>query len=92
MLLVPNCSISNSLERLDFSLQILQQFFEGKNGKIVSPDILPWKRVIIDVCAIEDTEVREQMLNFILKKKAEGLDIDAFSEVKYDSEDAHFYS
>ena len=76
--------------KLDFSLQTLQHFLDGKDGKIVPPDMLPWKRVIIDICAIEDTEIRQQMLNFILKKKAEGLDVDAFSEVKYHSKDAHF--
>ena len=75
---------------LDFSLQTLQHFLEGRDGKIVSPDMLPWKRVIIDISAIEDTEIRRQMLNFILKKKAEGLDVDAFSEVKYHSKDARF--
>ena len=66
-------------------------FLEGKDGKIASRDRLPWKRVIIDICGIEDTEIRQQMLNFISKKKAEGLDVDEFSEVEYHSRDLHFY-
>ena len=39
---------------------------------------------------IEDTEIRQQMLNFI-SKTAEGLDIDEISEVEYHSKDLHFY-
>ena len=58
---------------IDVSLQTLRRFLNGKHRDIVLPDVLPWKRVDID---IQNLKARK-MLDFVSQKKAEGLDVKA---------------
>ena len=67
---------------IDFSLETLQHFLDGKHSKTPTPGISPWKRVIIDIQGINAMDTRKQILNFVSQKKAEGLQVDAFLEHK----------
>ena len=62
---------------IDVSLQTLRRFLNGKHRDIVLPDVLPWKRVTIDIQNIKAKETWRQMLDFVSQKKAEGLDVKA---------------
>ncbi len=69
---------------IDFSLETLRLFLNGRHGKTPSPDILPWKRIVIDLQGIGAKDAYKQILDLISLKKAEGLDVYAFSEyIKY---------
>lgn len=61
---------------ITFSLQTLRLFLEGKGGEIAIPNVLPWKRVVVDGAGIKVTETHQQILDFILKKKAAGLNVE----------------
>ena len=67
---------------IDFSLETLQHFLDGKHSKTPTPGISPWKRVIIDIQGINAMDTHKQILNFVSQKKAEGLQVDAFLEHK----------
>ncbi len=75
---------------IHFSLQTLQLFLEGKQQGVAAPNIVPWKRVIIDIRGIWDEEKIKQVSNVVMQKKAEGLDVDALLEDKTFSRDKHF--
>ncbi len=46
-------------------------------GAMSTPNILLWKRIIINVNSVHaGTQTRQQMADFILQKKAEGLDVE----------------
>ncbi|KJA19021.1 hypothetical protein HYPSUDRAFT_44691 [Hypholoma sublateritium FD-334 SS-4] len=60
---------------IDFSLQTLSLFLEGKQGDLAALNIMPWKKVAIDVRGIKDAEKYQQVLDLFSQKKAAGLDI-----------------
>ncbi|KJA29540.1 hypothetical protein HYPSUDRAFT_221402 [Hypholoma sublateritium FD-334 SS-4] len=61
---------------MNFSLQTLRLFLEGKQGEIAIPNVLPWKKVSINIGGIRDTKTYEQMLDLVSQKKAAGLDVE----------------
>ncbi len=73
VLFVRACSTSISGENITFSLPTLQLFLNRKHGEPTIPDISPWKRVIINIRGMEETEEYQQMLDFVSQKKAQGL-------------------
>ena len=89
--LCPLLQSINFRGEIDFSLQTLQLFLEGKHGETASPDVSPWKRVIIDIRGIKDTETHGKILGLVSQKKARGLDVDAFSKEEIYDRDAYFY-
>ncbi|KJA19048.1 hypothetical protein HYPSUDRAFT_204958 [Hypholoma sublateritium FD-334 SS-4] len=62
---------------IDLSLQTLLLFLEGKQGDIPTLNVSPWKKVIIDISGIKDTEARQQVVDFVFQKRAAGLNIRA---------------
>ncbi len=81
-IICPRLQYINFAGNIDFSLETLKRFLNGRHGSTPTPDILPWKRVIIEINGIGSTDARKQILDLISIKKAEGLDVDAFSEYK----------
>ena len=62
---------------INFSLQTLQLFLNGKHGEMSPPKILPWKRIIIDINNVHaGKQTRQQMAEFVSQKKVEGLDVE----------------
>ena len=71
---------------IDVSLETLQLFVNGKHGENAFPDLMPWKRVVMGSKIIKDKDTRPQALNFISRKKEEGLDL----VVGWDSDTAYY--
>ena len=62
--------------KINFSLDTLQLFLEGKQALFSTISIAPWKKVIIEIQGINTAETRQQMLDLFSQKKAEGLDVE----------------
>ncbi len=60
---------------IDFSLDTLKLFLEGKHGGTAIPNISTWKRVILDIRGIQVAEKRKQIMHLVSQKKAEGLNV-----------------
>ncbi len=75
----------------NFSLQTLQLFLSGKQEEIGTPDIAPWRKVIIDIRHVESEQTREEMAGHISRKQAEGLDVATSSAHKVYSQDKVHY-
>lgn len=90
----PRLKYLNFRGNIDFSLQTLRLFLEGKQGELATKKaLLPWKRVVVSIGGIEDKEIRQQMLNLVWQKKAAGLDVDAFlKDESFRRQDSHFHS
>ncbi len=50
--LCPRLQYFNFGGEINFSVQTLQLFLNGKHIKITTPDISPWKRVMIDISRV----------------------------------------
>ena len=87
----PHLQYINFTGDIDFSLQTLQLFLERKHGKTAISNISTWKRVILDLRSIKVTEKHKQIMYLVSQKKAEGLDVDAFSKQTKLPRDRHFY-
>ncbi|KJA19035.1 hypothetical protein HYPSUDRAFT_44699 [Hypholoma sublateritium FD-334 SS-4] len=61
--------------KIDFSFQTLRLFLEGRQGDIAAQNVMPWKKLVIDIRGIRDTEKRRQVSNLVSQKKAAGLNI-----------------
>ncbi len=59
----------------DFSAETLQKFLEGKQGDITTPNVLPWRRVVIDIFGIKVTEEYRKASDLVSRKRAAGLDV-----------------
>ena len=64
---------------IDFSLPTLSVFLEGKHGAIALPNVLPWKKVVIDVTGIRSDMRRQKILNFASEKRAAGFPVRVYS-------------
>ncbi|KJA22695.1 hypothetical protein HYPSUDRAFT_40795 [Hypholoma sublateritium FD-334 SS-4] len=62
--------------KIDFSLETLRLFLEGKQGKNAIPNVLPWRILIINIGGITAAETRQQMVDLVSQKKAAGLDVE----------------
>ena len=61
----------------DFSLQTLRLFLEGRQRGIAARNVMPWKRLVIDIGGIKDREARQQASVLLLQKNAAGVIIRA---------------
>ncbi len=62
---------------VNFSLQTLRLFIEAKRRGIPTSNVLtPWKRVFIDISAIEDPETYQAMQDFVSQHLEMGFDIE----------------
>ncbi|KJA25385.1 hypothetical protein HYPSUDRAFT_214078 [Hypholoma sublateritium FD-334 SS-4] len=92
-IICPRLQYFNVMGRIDFSVQTLRLFLESKQGNIATLNLLPWKRVAVDIRDIrnKDTEACQQILDLVSQKKAEGLDVDAFLEDEGFHKDRHIF-
>ena len=65
----------------DFSLQTFGIFLEGKHGDISLPDVLPWRKVFIDITCIESDNTRKKLLELASEKRAAGLPVRVYSVI-----------
>ena len=64
---------------IDFSLPTLGVFLEGKHGAIALPNVLPWKKVVIDVTGIGSDMRRQKILDFASEKRSAGFPVRVYS-------------
>ncbi len=62
--------------QINFSLDTLKLFLEGKQALFSTVNKALWKKVVIEVQGINATKTQQQILDLILQKKAEGLDVE----------------
>ncbi|KJA19013.1 hypothetical protein HYPSUDRAFT_44687 [Hypholoma sublateritium FD-334 SS-4] len=61
---------------VNFSLKTLRLFFEAKHGENAAPYVSPWKKVLVYIKAIKETEIRQQIFDLVSQKQAAGLDVE----------------
>ena len=64
---------------VDFSLETLRIFLEGKQGDITALNAIQWRKVSIDISGIKSAGKRQQISDLVSQKKAAGLDVHLFS-------------
>ena len=72
----PHLQFATVAGQINFSLDTLCLFLEGKQGSCGMVNIAPWKKVIIQIQGIKATETQQQMSDLVSQKKAEGLDVE----------------
>ena len=66
---------------IEFSVETLRIFLEGKQGDIESTNIFPRRRVAIEITGIESASKCRQIEDFVLTKQAAGLDVRVYSRL-----------
>ena len=70
------CNIFSLYGEVDFSLETLRIFLEGKQRNMANTmNGLPWKNIAIDIDGIRSAKRRKQILELVSQKKAAGLDV-----------------
>ena len=64
---------------IDFSIETLHIFLQGKHGDIAMPNVWPWRRVVINIKGVVSTERHKKIADIVSKKQAAGLDVHVYS-------------
>ncbi len=65
--------------QVDFPVETLRIFLEGKQGEIAMRNVLPWTTVRIIVYEMHSAEKRQQVSDLVSQKQLAGLDVRVYT-------------